>query len=145
MKLKVYFVLCLSILIYSCGEDDFPVTLEPAQVERLLTSDSSKIWKPEEGDLFLDCELDNEITFTYTSVKDKLGTYKEERGSNSCSETEEESKEGTFEVTTTTSGINQLTIYFPNDSTISYNINLITASILELTLKDKSKKRYVLP
>lgn len=128
MKFKVWLILFIFSLFLSCTDDDYPVTLEVAQAQRLLTNDSSKVWIPVTGAVFSDCATDDQYKFTRSTAKDKLGEYTVHPGAALC-ENESETK-GTWEVIQSDNGANQLRIH--TSETNVYQIDLITASQLRI-------------
>lgn len=136
MKSYAWIAAFLLPLAFSCTDDDYPVTLEAIQVQRLLTNDSSKVWIPVRG--FQDCALDDAHKFTRSTAKDKLGEYLVLSGSILC-EGEGEIK-GTWEVVNE-NGNNTLKIHTP--STESYQITLITASKLRLLNNSQETREFI--
>jgi len=131
MKLYVWIAALLLPLTFSCTDDEYPVTLELTQVQRLLTNDSSKVWIPVAG--FQDCAMDDEHKFTHSPTKDKLGEYMAHPGTILCEGNQE--IKGTWEIINE-NGINELRIN--TSSAEAYQIELITTS--KLHLKDNNQE-----
>lgn len=136
MKPFAWIAAFLLPLAFSCTDDDYPVTLETAQVQRLLTNDSSKVWVPVSG--FSDCAMDDAHKFTRSRQKDKLGEYWLHPGTILC-EGDKEVK-GTWEIIQE-GGKNQLKIHTPGTTT--YQIELITASKLRLLENGQETRAFI--
>lgn len=138
MKFHAWIVIFLIPLAFSCTDDDFPVTLQSAQAQRLLTNDSSKVWVPVIGQSFQDCAIDDQYKFTRSRIKDQLGEYWVHPGTILCDGDGE--IKGTWEIIEE-NGKNQLSIH--TSTTDVYQIDLITASQLRLLDNNQEIRTFI--
>lgn len=133
MKIKIFLIFFLIPLMLSCANDEFPVTLNITQVQRLLTADSSKIWVPVASSAFPSCALEDQYKFTLSKEKDQLSSFTIKRGDIAC-EGAHQDIDGLWKIDTIR-GKNLINLYALD--TNSYEIDLITAS--KLQLKDQNQ------
>ena len=138
MKFHAWIAVCLLPFALSCTDDDYPVTLEITQAQRLLTNDSSKVWLPVMGSAFPDCAADDQYKFTRSIAKDQPGEYSVHPGTILCNGVGE--IKGTWEVVEE-NGKNQLRIH--TSDTDIYQIDLLTTSQLHLTNNNQETRTFI--
>lgn len=116
----------LAFFLASCADDEYPVKLENNQVARLLTQNNSKNWFVDNGE---SCQADDILIFDKPVDTKTLGAFTYSKGDIFCPEESEEHITGTWEITST-GNTNQLTLN--GETTIRYDIVLLTASTLRL-------------
>lgn len=125
--------------LVACSEDDYPVQLEQAQIERLLTGDTSKTWIPT-APLIEECELVKRKIFSISGASTaRVRAYQTDYYSPNCPEEippgDSGSETGTW-VVTNLGNIFNLSIY--HDDTTHFEIKQITAQKLDLVQKDSN-------
>ena len=116
----------LALLLFSCGDDGFPVTLEKNQVIRLLTQNNNKAWTLSTT---VACEEDDILTFHKAADAKTAAEFIYSKGEIYCQDQAAEDSTGTWEVISAP-GTNQLRIH--GEATVTYDIELITATTLHL-------------
>lgn len=128
----------LAVILLSCGDDDYPVTLDKSQVTRLLTQNNSKTWTLITD---LECEADNTLTFHKAKDAKSSPEFSYMKGEILCDEESAEEEKGTWEIISTPSS-NQLRFLGAENTT--YDIVLITATTLHLRTADTEVKYLAL-
>ena len=137
MKFHAWIAALLLLFAFSCTDDDYPVTLEIAQAQRLLTNDSSKVWIPVMDQGSQDCAADDEHKFIRASAN-KLGEYSVHPGSIFCDG--EGAIKGTWEVV---EGESKHLLRIHISETEVYQIDFITASKLQLLDNNQEVKTFM--
>lgn len=138
MKIKIYLAFFLGFLALSCAKEEIPPALNLAQLERLLTADSSKVWIPVASAAFPACALEDQYKFTLSKQQGQLSKLDIKISDTLCHEVSEDIK-GLWKIDTI--GRKSFINIYALDTSV-YEIDFITASKLQLRDQNQEIKSF---